>query len=108
MRAFILLLVLVASVIGVLSIGGRSSPRRPSDLLQRNAAAVREALTESGTLVEVSGPTSVTLTLPRDAAMKTTKREAREIALMAHSRLGDGVIVRVKTPAGQTLATAGP
>lgn len=76
--------------------------------LESAVAPVRSAFAESGTTVEVTGPATVTITLPHDEAMAVGEREAMELARTARERIGPGITVRVKSPAGQNLAVANP
>jgi hypothetical protein len=84
---------------------GGSPPETPMTVTLRQMEKIGA---EHGISVNQTGDRSVTLTLPPRESMIATEREAKELALTAQSRLGSGVIVRVKTPAGQTLAEAGP
>jgi hypothetical protein len=68
---------------------------------------VSQAFSSHGVIVEKSRDGStVNLVIPIDQAMVITEREANELALNTRSRLGSWAIVKVKSPAGQTLGSA--
>jgi hypothetical protein len=66
-----------------------------------------DALSGKGVTVEHSkDATTVSLVIPTDQAMVITERQANELALNARSRLGTWAVVKVKSPAGQSLGSA--
>lgn len=86
---------------------GAHDARKRADL-EAAVAPVRSAFGDSGTTVEVTGPATVTITLPHREAMTVGERDAMELARTARDRIGRGITVRVKSPAGQNLAVANP
>lgn len=75
-------------------------------------AAYQERLNAVGNMLVAQGCTvyynngTLYVTLPASVALEATPTQAKEIALIAQQRLGDEFAVKVKSPAGQTLATA--
>jgi hypothetical protein len=103
------LVIFGALVLMAISSGGAGRRNRVPDYeVRMNTEKVKAEMAEKGIAVTSPRDRAVELILPLQASMQATERQAKELALEAQSRLGDGVIVRVKSPAGQTLAEVGP
>jgi hypothetical protein len=105
---WLLMILVIAGAGAVMFVGQGGLEDGPSPQLLQRIEFAKDALDESGVSIHATGRNAVDLVLPAGFALETTERQAMELALTARQHLGDKVTVRVKTPAGQTIATARP
>jgi len=99
------MLILLGGIGGVTWVIMKSKDQRPERLAR--IEAVSQAFASSGVAVEKSKDAmTVSLIIPTDQAMVMTERQANELALETRSRLGSWALVKVKSPAGQSLGSA--
>jgi hypothetical protein len=74
---------------------------------QARLNAVVKILDKMGCGYEMPRQGSLNVVPPDNVAMDMTERQARELAILLQSKLGNEWTVRIKTPAGQTIGKSG-